>query len=451
VENMQQEEKKTTSFPLLSNFLNEEQTLRPLRYLPAAIEFQTLLLKRFNRALDRETALNMTIKDVLKTAPNKQKWREAFEGFKNAWNLGWRFVERFGCLELPKAYKGIVMDESISINFCMPQEKNQGICALALTNYLCTRHNQFVELVYERLLLRGGNMQRIEDRKSVVTTNFFSTAHALSYSLQDKFSPYVAKNCVTFTDDGRIVYDFENAEQYLLDVFFTGKPLVKQMVRMVQYRDDEGAVNTHLFRQKVTQVALSREEQKKILSELGSPAAANKCMRLLETCISFLQATGGSLVQKLDVADLKISDYVKDVLLMDDVIFGSETVKRNMKLKHIDGLFKILRGYTVADVFEAVRPKYKDSLDQKATSIVKDSLRKLNLEVLLPAMQEAIIQYLSEGNMSADGPIHEFLGYMEHDDVYFNDMSWFQHFPKMLLMKNICDVYKVFEDNYSAT
>eukprot|EP00954_Amorphochlora_amoebiformis_P002523 197994-Amorphochlora_amoeboformis.AAC.1 len=61
-----------------------------------------------------------------------------------------------------QVYKDVMVDEKSPITFCMPQEKHEGICPLALVNYLCTRHNQFVELIYERVLMRGGNFQRIE-------------------------------------------------------------------------------------------------------------------------------------------------------------------------------------------------------------------------------------------------------------------------------------------------
>merc|ERR1711871_1938378 len=100
-----------------------------------------------------------------------------------------------------------------------------------------------------------------------------------------------------------------------MDVFFVGKPLVEMELRMVQYTDDEGAVNTMLLKEKVDQEPLTREEQKQILNELGSPAQAHRCMKQLETCISFLQATGGSYIQKIGVGDKQLVEYAKDVLL----------------------------------------------------------------------------------------------------------------------------------------
>eukprot|EP00954_Amorphochlora_amoebiformis_P008560 664917-Amorphochlora_amoeboformis.AAC.1 len=89
-------------FPVLSSFLADEPALRALRYLPGALEFQSLMVKRYNRTVDRERARAMTIAEAIASANNKQRWKAAFEGFKKAWREGWKFVERFGCLELPK-------------------------------------------------------------------------------------------------------------------------------------------------------------------------------------------------------------------------------------------------------------------------------------------------------------------------------------------------------------
>lgn len=40
------------------------------------------------------------------------------------------------------------------------------------------------------------------------------------------FLPFVEKQCVQYGGSGNVLYDFKKAEQYLLDVYFSGKPLI---------------------------------------------------------------------------------------------------------------------------------------------------------------------------------------------------------------------------------
>uniref|UniRef100_A0A7S0DVA6 Uncharacterized protein n=1 Tax=Amorphochlora amoebiformis TaxID=1561963 RepID=A0A7S0DVA6_9EUKA len=442
-------EENKAAYPVLSAFLSGEANLRALRHFPAAIEFQTLCLQKFNRSMTKDAARKLTIGQAIAQAPDKKRWREAFKGYRAAWNLGWKFVSRFTCLEIPQMLKAAKVDEKTPITMVLPQEKDEGICGLGIMNYLSRRHNQFVEIIYEKLLLRGQELQRNSSRKNVVSSKFFSRPHALSYDLDGKFIPFVAKQCVSISDGGDKVYNFDNAEQYLLDVFFVGKPLVEMELRMVQYTDDEGAVNTMLLKEKVDQEPLTREEQKQILNELGSPAAAHKCMRLLETCISFLQATGGSYIQNLGVGEKFLIEYVKDVLLMKDVDFGSHTIQSKIKLKHIDSLWKTLRDFTVKDPFENVHARYKEVLDAKDGKQLKTATKKLDLDSLVPTLQELIIQRLTEPQMSATAPIADFIGWAPVGENFMNDLSWFQHFPPKIPMSNIVDVYKLLSESHT--
>lgn len=63
---------------------------------------------------------------------------------------------------------------------------------------------------------------------------------------------------------------------------------------MMQYTNAQSG-NAGTLKQKVKQEKLPTEMADKILKELGSPIQARACLELLETCISFLLATGGSL------------------------------------------------------------------------------------------------------------------------------------------------------------
>jgi len=266
--------------------------------------------------------------------------------------------------------------------------------------------------------------------------------------------PYVEKHCVQFSDSGSIVYDFANAEQYLLEVVLSGKPLLDLEVRTIQYTNAAGSGdsgNVSLLAQKVKQVPLPRDIAENILKELRSPVEALHCLELLEVCISFLLTTGGSFAQHLDdqVSNKLLSKYIKQDLLMDDgTEFDSKTIAQQCQLKHIDALWKLLRDATVTDVFASVRPKYRAPLSERQKQAVQAlaQQKKLDLDVLLPVMKEFVTSQLREDQTAASRSVKETIGFCEVKDQNLSDLPWFQSFfPDDLLMSNMLDVYHTLE------
>ena len=193
---------------------------------------------------------------------------------------------------------------STPITFCMPAEKDEGICSLTLARFLGEVHNRFVERVDEALLLYGRDAQRAS-RQAVVSSKFFSNAHAVLYDM-GSFVQFLEKQCVQYSSSGSVMYDFKAASQYLLNLF-VGKPLLELQLPMVEYANNrgEGTMTMATLKQKVKQEQLSKDTIQTIVKELGSPSSARRCLELLETCVSFLQATGGTFIAQLDVGDRK--------------------------------------------------------------------------------------------------------------------------------------------------
>jgi hypothetical protein len=423
----------------------EEVQLRALKFLPAVVDWQNLLATRYNRCLDHTTASKLTVGEVIESSPDKGKWSNAFTGFRAAWNDSWRYVERFGCMPIPPMYKSLTQEKDTPISFSMPSEKDEGICPLMLARFLGEKHNRFVQRVDELFLMRGRELQRSTARQSVVSSKFFTNAHALTYDLQSGFLPFVEKQCVQYSVSGNVQYDFKKAEQYLLDIYFNGKPLIDLEVRMIQYTNAQ-AGGTFLLKQKVKQESLPKEMTDKILKELGSPAQARHAQELLETCISFLLATGGSFVQQLDIGDKKLGEYVKTVLLMEEAEFGSSIISQQVKLKHIDALWKLLRDLTVVDPFSVVHAKYKAALDEKSAQALATVCDRLDTKMLVPMLKEFITDQLQEEHIGSDASIKVTIGYLMAGDVYLFNLPWFAtHFPENLTMRNILEVWRVID------
>ena len=69
-------------FPLLEHFLENEKVLRALRFMPAAFTWIRLLLQRYNRRIDRETARRTTVGDVLAQAPPHERGHAVGDGLR---------------------------------------------------------------------------------------------------------------------------------------------------------------------------------------------------------------------------------------------------------------------------------------------------------------------------------------------------------------------------------
>jgi len=296
------------------------------------------------------------------------------------------------------------------------------------------------------LLLRGKEHQRSKGgMRGVVSTKFLTSAHTLSYDLLNGFVPFVEKQCVEYNASGNLVYDFKNAEQYLLDVYFTGKPLIDIEMRMFQFANEVGTFNTTLLKQKVAQEPLPGDIATAILKDLGSPAAARKALELLETCVSFLQATGGTTVRELKVGNQKLGEYAQTTLMMKEAEFGSKVVSSRVLLKHVDALWRLLRDFTVVNPFANVRPRYKAKLDEKLKAELLDVSHKFDLPILLPAMKDCMMSQLSEDTLGAEMMLKETLDYwfQQLDDQ--GNLDWLQLFPEEIQNQHFLETYYLLE------
>jgi len=140
-------------------------------------------------------------------------------------------------------------------------------------------------------------------------------------------------------------------------------------------------------------------------------------MEVLETAVSLLQATGGSLVAQLDVGDKLLGDYIANVLMLSSKELGSAAVSSKVALKNINSLWKLLRDFSVLDPFAGVRPKYRQVLDQDHFDSLKQALKirlgeeRLDCRILVPLLKEFIISQLGEDHIGAKKSIKGTIGY----------------------------------------
>jgi hypothetical protein len=243
-------------YPVLSAFLEKQTQLRALRHLPQFFKWLGLLMERYDKRLDKAAGREMAVGDALAGASEgaRPAWAAAFAGFKSAWDLSWHAVGRHGCLTIPRDFLSLEQALTTKLCFSFPGQTDEGICPNALADYLIRLHNDTVARVDQVLLMRGQDVQRHATRKNEISSRFMQPAHSLTFDTEHEVEPYVHKHCVHHSSAGELVYDFEAAEQFVVDRYFYNKPLINLRLPGFSYADAESASRSVSLKDRVPQV-----------------------------------------------------------------------------------------------------------------------------------------------------------------------------------------------------
>jgi len=273
-------------------------------------------------------------------------------------------------------------------------------------------------------------------------------SHLINYKLETELLPFLQRQVEQVLDYGTgatVHYNFERIQQHIIDTILAGKPQINLEVRRFTYTNETRVVGAiSLVKDLVPQVALTEDIKSKIKYELGNNLhQTNKVMRLLEICIGFLAATGGSHIHQIP-GDQYLASYIKDTLLMKEDI--GATIEKTIQLRHLVALWNLLEKQLNIDPLESVMPKYGLKLPANIQQMIKDVTVQMDLEVLLPIMKECLQHHLSEGNghIGAEVPVWDLLDVCSvPGGGNLGKMDWFKkHFPRTIECKYFLNMYK---------
>ena len=144
----------------------------------------------------------------------------------------------------------------------------------------------------------------------------------IAYDLDHEISAFVRDHStvsLAYGQGGTLHYDFVAIEQFIVDRYLAGKPVIKPEIAMFEFVDEQrSTTGIKGLRQKLTQFDIPSDIRDRIRSEIGTLENARVVLRLLDTIISFVQSTGGTLVKHLDVqaGELLLHEYSRDMLLV---------------------------------------------------------------------------------------------------------------------------------------
>ena len=185
------------------------------------------------------------------------------------------------------------------------------------------------------LLLRQKESQRYAGSTRNLSSSLVTRSHALRYRM-DLVEAFVGKQCVTYSAGGDLQYDFAKAEDWIIDRFFTSKPVIDVELRSFEYPEALLANNRELLQGKIAQEAIAANVEAAIRNELSTPARAARCLRAAEMCISFITAASVGLAKA--IGNKTLASYIKDTLLIDTDVLQSTVVSKEIQLKHLDAL-----------------------------------------------------------------------------------------------------------------
>jgi hypothetical protein len=424
-------------YKVLDKFMNDSALFQALNVMHEVLLWPRLLVKRFTRRTTLEEAQNLTCAKVLAdlgSDAERAVWTKAFTGFKTAWNLCFSRVETYGCTPIPQDYRQMKMQADVAIVFCMPFHYDEGICTVALVNWLATEHNNFVNNVNDKTdaflapfasLDRkrssdnnnnnnnntNNNNSNNDKKKSstpeVVRFDRFTRVSALQCS-STEFQAFIA---ASFGETG--VLDFSVAETFLVQQYFKFKPFIEVGVPIfksgpthMSFPHESDGITVRPLTDKIPQLQLPDSVLKEIFAELDEKSKMQPVLRTLKVVIASLAASGGARSKLNDMGELNLQKYTQEWLR-----YGNDCpdlftfVAQKVSLKYLDDLHRELdeRMGGVTKLFDQVLPNFKQPLDAK----------------LSEALSQCVVKYPRQMHAISD-----FLGrWKSHIRLYFSEQG----------------------------
>jgi len=234
----------------------------------------------------------------------------------------------------------------------------------------------------------------------------------------------------------------------LVDSFFGDKPHIKIEAPMFLFAGDDEKLGGMLesIRMKVKQEDIPLETEQALRNDFMSASAAHKCLEMLDTALSFLQATGGSFAQLTHLGDTLLEEYLQTVLLVKEKVFASQVVATTLRVRHIDALYKLLRKKLVSNPFEKVMAKFKKPLPAVHARKLEAATGRMDVDALLRALENLLTEQLTGGSLNDTGSLKACLDWIEVGECYLNDTQWFvDHFPAVIQLKSTMEVFNLLQ------
>uniref|UniRef100_A0A8C3MIP0 RING-type E3 ubiquitin transferase n=1 Tax=Geospiza parvula TaxID=87175 RepID=A0A8C3MIP0_GEOPR len=384
---VQQKNAKDT-VPLLWKFLQKENELRLVKFLPEILALQRDLVRQFQNTAEIK---HCSIREFLRE-PHSDVMRNLLERrvnvFLSVWNKLRSSLDTNGEIKLPKGYCDAELSLDSRLEVLLPRRQGLGLCSTALASYLIGLHNDLVHSVHRHTK---------EDDRYLVSPSEVADLHLISYEVERDLLPLILSNCQYSMEKGGETlqdFDLERIQQQVVSKFLQGKPLITLTgIPTLVHRHDRNY--EQLFsdvRNKLEQSALPSSVMNMISGELQSYSDVCDALSLTEITLGFLAMAGEN-------ADMLLTEYIEQVLQMGDQTNPHVLqALRRCQLRHSMALWQLLCAHKSEqllrlgrDPFADVSPDYKEELTPELAKLLHTFLVHSRLETFLQELHEMII------------------------------------------------------------
>ncbi|XP_053308819.1 E3 ubiquitin-protein ligase RNF213 [Spea bombifrons] len=428
--------------PILWKFLEKENELRTVKFLPEILNLQKELVKTFHNS--RDTSLQ-TIETFLTTIGSEGArfiLKKHIENYICTWNRLKQSLFTNGEIKLPD---DMCQDISLQseISFLLPRRQGKGLCATALISYLITLHNGFV---------RAMENYTKEEQKYSISASEVMDVHVISYEVEKDLVPIILSNCQYSVQSGQETlqeFDLRKIQRQIISRFLQGKPLITldglPSFILVQDRNYENIFME--VKKRLPQETLPNSTINIISKDLNAYSDVCEALHIVDVTLGFLPTS------TKDPENVFTKYIEEDLHMVEETNVHILEALERCRLKHVIALWQLLTALKSEhllrlkmDPFADVDKAYKQPLNQDSQQKLNMFLEQHGPNLLLLELHEMILLKLkkprSPDEFKPAWTLRETLGpLLDAKDVSFPELE--AYFPEQIALAHCIEAWKI--------
>ncbi|WAR07295.1 R213A-like protein, partial [Mya arenaria] len=326
---------------VLRMFLKQDHILQAMQFIPSILSLQRILLRKFQKKLDKGEANAILVKDMIKEQLAGPDTEKLLQDFGHAWNITRRLLESYVCttqfesIVVPKNQCDAPVSMETPLSVFLPTTTGSGLGSYAMLDLLFRKQNEFLDSYMKESDRRSTSIQTVTPRE-------ITSAHLISYNHEQDILPLLLASCQYTFEMGQGIkkeYDFVGLERQIIDRFLFSKSRIDmghylkidQMVYRTKFTN--GAVFEQLD-EKIQQQTLGPAVKIQICDEIKSLPDVCLFLDTLDIAIGFLKTTGGKQSENLNA-------FIVETLQIEQAM-TSRKARQSCEFQHAKSLWLLL-------------------------------------------------------------------------------------------------------------